>query len=365
MKLERVKSRLASTSLFWKAYAFIVTLLIVVVGLAEFILEPLAESMLQGIYDDAQPWHEAAIWAVSILIPSLVCGYVLSKTLSLRLGKIVKASKALAKGNLEIRLPVLGNEKDDFDILAQSFNEMSEAIKTQRLHGRRLLADISHELRSPLTRITVATDLLSRNHASEEIAAISSRLEKEVSQMDDMVSLLLSQAWDKQLAPNNNTPLDFSGILRGLADDFSFQGEMHGIRVQAAIPGQLAVYGNAIQLERMLGNILSNAIFYSPSETLITMEAYCKGGNILIKIRDQGPGVPEDQLQEIFRAFYRVDDSRTRTSGGVGLGLAMAMEAAILHGGHISACNARPGLEVTVSLPAYFADDEEDAGTHE
>lgn len=355
---KHLKSRLDGTPLFWKVYVFIVVLLILVVGLAEFILEPLAENALQDIYGGFQPWHEAVIWAVSILIPSLACGYVLSKILSDKLGKMAKASKALARGNLEARLPENGNTRDAFDILAHSFNEMANAIKTQQQNDRRLLADISHELRSPLTRMTVATDLLNLKHKDEESTEITLRLEKEIRQMNECISLLMGQARDKLLHAGIKSTLDLSKILVELADDFSFQGEMQHIRIKAAIADGLMVYGNTLLLERMFGNILSNAIFYSPPGNVVELQAKREEDNLRISIRDFGPGVPDDQLEEIFRAFYRVDSSRARTSGGVGLGLALARESAILFGGNIVAHNAQPGLCVTVTLPVYFDDGE-------
>ena len=354
---KQLKTRLDAMPLFWKVYGFIVALLVFVVSLAEGILEPLAADALEDIYGGFQPWHEAVAWAGNILISSLACGYILSKILSDKLGKMAKASKALARGNLEVRLPENGNARDAFDILAHSFNEMADAIKAQQQNDRRLLADISHELRSPLTRMTVATDLLNLKHKDGESVEIALRLEKEIRQMNECIALLMGQARDKLLYSGIKNAIDLSKILAELADDFSFQGERQRIRIRTAISGGLLVYGNALLLERTFGNILSNAIFYSPPDNVIELEAKRKGDNLHISIRDFGPGVPDDRLEEIFRAFYRVDSSRARTSGGVGLGLALAREAAILFGGNIVAHNAHPGLRVTVTFPVYFEDE--------
>ena len=351
MRLKRVEDRLNSMPLFWKVYALIVALLVLVVGLAEYIFEPLAQKMLEGFYGGFHFWHEAALWSVSILVPSLVCGYVLSKTLSVKLETMVKASRALARGNLEINLPVKGNNNDAFDVLAHNFNEMAHAIKIQRQNERRLLADISHELRSPLTRMTVAAGLLGRKHKDQETVAIALRLEKELAQMTELVSLLLGQAKDKLLASGAGGEVEIGKILAGLAEDFTFQGEFEIKKIKADIADGLPVYGNSRQLERMFSNILSNAIFYSPPNSAIHIDARLDGPDIRISIRDYGPGVPEERLEDIFRAFYRVDSSRARSSGGVGLGLAVAREVAVQHGGNIMARNADPGLEVIITLP--------------
>jgi two-component system sensor histidine kinase CpxA len=358
MTPDRTKARPGALPLFWKVYGFTVALLVFVVGLVEIVIEPLAEDALESLHGGFQAWHEGVIWAVSILVPSLACGYIFSKILSDKLGKMAKAAKALARGNLEVRLPENGNARDAFDVLAGSFNEMADAIKTQRHNDRRLLADISHELRSPLTRMTVATDLLNLKHTDEESLAITLRLEKEIRQMDEFISLLMGQARDKLLDSGIKCALNVGKILSALVDDFSFQGEARRIRMQASVADGLVVYGNALMLERMFGNILSNAIFYSPPDNAVELDAKRNGENISVAVRDFGPGVPEDQLEEIFRAFYRVDSSRARASGGVGLGLALAREAAILFGGNIVARNAHPGLRVTTTLPVYFEDEK-------
>ena len=355
----RLKIYLGAMPLFWKVYGLIVALLVSVVGLVEFIGEPIAENILVKLYGGFQPWHEAILWVVSIIFPSLACGYVLSKILTRKLGKIAKASKALARGNLEVHLPAAGNKKDAFDVLSQSFNEMADTIKAQRQSERELLVNISHELRSPLTRISVATDILDRKYKEEEIVEIARRLEKEVARMNEMIALLLEQSKDKMLALGKNSIVDLSAILCELAEDFSFQGEIANKGIKTDIASNLRLYGNTPQLERMFGNILGNAMFYSPQGSAIHIAACLQGESVYVTIRDFGPGVPYGELEEIFRAFYRVDGSRARTSGGVGLGLALAREAAIQHGGNIVAHNADPGLCVTVTLPVYTDEQSE------
>lgn len=338
--------------LYWRINVFVTGLLIFVVGLTEIVLEPLAINILTGLYGGFQPWHEAVLWGVSIVIPALACSYVLSRMLSSKLGKMARISRALAHGNLHARFSVSGNDQDAFDVLAQSFNEMAEAIEKQRNNERRLLADISHELRSPLARMTIAAELLPRRNGLEERANITLRLNREIGRMNELVSLLLIQGRDRFLASDTYQPVDLEKILQELADDFAFQGESQNKRVEAELQGSLTTTGNPLLLRRMFSNILSNAIFYTPVDNKIKITGTAANGNIVVAIRDYGPGVAEEQLEDIFRAFYRVDNSRSRTSGGVGLGLALVREAAIAHNGSVEAENASPGLLVTVTLPA-------------
>ena len=351
-----VARRLRTMPLFWQLYGFIVALLIFVVGLAEFILEPLAEELLAGIYRDFEDWHETIIWTASILLPSLACGYVLSKALTDRLAKMSKASKALSRGNLHARLPVAHNDNDPFDVMAQSFNDMAGAIERQLNNERRLLADISHELRSPLTRMAIALELLHKRHVTESSEPLYLRLEKELDNMRTLVDILLSQGRDKLENSGSIQALDVVALVTEMTDDFAFQAGAQGKRISVRLPAAARVSGYPILLRRMLGNILSNAVFYTPQKGTVHVELAVAGGRVVLSVRDFGPGVPDEQLEDIFRAFYRVDSSRARENGGVGLGLALAREAAFRHGGSITARNARPGLEIAVTLPEQKSD---------
>ena len=348
----RLQNRWQRMSLFWKAYLLIAGLLTLVVALAEFTIEPSLEVMLEGMYGGFQPWHEAVIWVAVILTSSLLCGYILSKILTHKLDRMARVSSALARGNLSARLPAQGNNKDAFDILARGFNEMAGAIEDQLRHERRLLADISHELRSPLTRMTIAVELLERRRGEDERATLLARLAREVDNMKDLVSTLLVKARESFNAKEDFGEVDISGLLRELVDDAAFLGEARQKNVRAEIADGLAVYGHVDLLQRLFGNILSNAVFYTPDNGEVLVRARLCAEKVLVTIRDFGPGVPENQLEDIFRAFYRVDGSRSRVSGGAGLGLAIAREAAVRHGGEIAARNIAPGLEMTVALPA-------------
>ncbi|MDR1312822.1 MAG: HAMP domain-containing protein [Deltaproteobacteria bacterium] len=354
-----MKARLNAAPLFWKAFALLSGLLAFVVGAVELIGEPLAVMALGGRAGGFWFWEEAALWVFWIVFPSLACGWFLSRLLTGKLDRIAKASRAIARGNLDIRLPVAGNGNDAFDVLARSFNVMAETIKSQRQNERRLLADISHELRSPLTRISVAAEIIGRSRRGgekaeeDETVFMARRLSKEVARMEKMIALLLETSRDRALAPGGNGPVDIGKTAEDLAEDFSFQGENSGRWVSVDKLGDLAVYGNGPRLERMLGNIIANGMFYGPEGGEVKVACRLMGGTVHVSVRDFGPGVPEGELEDIFHAFYRVDGSRARASGGVGLGLALARETAVQHGGNVVAENALPGLKVTVTLPAY------------
>lgn len=347
-----IRKLVGALPLFWRVNFFITAVLILVVGMVEAVLEPLAEIALADLYGGFQAWHEAILWGISILFPSLACSYILSKSLSGKLGRMAKVASAIAHGNLNARFAVTGNSKDEFDLLAQRFNEMAEEIERQMNNERRLLADISHELRSPLARMTIAAELLPRRHKPEERENITNRLNKEITHMNELVSLLLTQAKDKILSDNARSTVNLTEILHELTDDFSFQGEIQNKRIEVELQENLKIIGEPLLLRRMFSNLFSNAMFYTPQGDKVVIKATSSKGKVLVTIRDYGPGVPEGQLEDIFLAFFRVDNSRARSSGGAGLGLALVREAAIAHNGFVEAENADPGLLVTAILPA-------------
>lgn len=346
-----LKTRFSNLPLFWKVFIIIVSLLLFVITLAELVLENLAEMLLADIYDKYEVWFEFSLWSFSILVPALACGYILSKFLSSRLEKMAAVSRSLARGNMKIRLDTINNEQDAFDLLAKSFNNMADAIEKLLENERRLLMDISHELRSPLTRITIATELLLRDGESEKNRQIIVRMEKELHHMNELIGLLLAQSRESAGLTIESSKVDLGKILDELVADFSFQGQPMNKKVVTQLPANLVVSGNGNLLQRLFGNLLSNAIFYTPPNTDVLLSVEADAEKLEITVRDFGPGVPEESLEDIFRAFYRVDSSRARKDGGTGLGLALAREAALAHEGDITARNANPGLEVIVSLP--------------
>ena len=344
--------------LFWKVYIIIVTLLVAVVGFAELVLENLAKMILTEMYGKFLIWHEIIVWIIGILLPCLICGYIISHRLSQKLENVANVSEALARGNLKVRLPFIDNDNDAFDKLFKSFNEMTDAVDRRLQNERRLLIDVSHELRSPLTRMMIATELLQNQENAPKNTHLLERLEKEIMRMSELTELLLSQSPGHAGKNVSMAEIDLRHTLIELANDFSFQGKPSGKTITCRVPDELKMKGNKLLLQQMIGNLLANALFYTPDRSEVFLSAAAHENELEIIIRDYGPGVPEESLDDIFRAFYRVNSSRSRQDGGAGLGLALAREAALAHGGDISAKNAQPGLEMTIMLPLNSKDDK-------
>ena len=289
--------------------------------------------------------------ALAVLISGLVC-YLLSLLMTRRLKELGRASRRLADGDLDTRLTVRDRGGDETDELARDFNSMASQLQARINAQKRLLSDVSHELRSPLARLRVALALAEED--SDNLPSHLARIGRETERLDELIDQLLS-AGDGKISLD--THIDLVALLRQLSADATFEGRSREITVQFDCALDQAVVPSASDLlHKCFDNILRNALLHSPEGGLISIDLAEEAGMYLVRVTDQGPGVPPEQLETIFDEFHRVDSARTRESGGYGLGLAIARRAILQHGGTIRADNGAPGLRVTVSLPRDPAD---------
>jgi two-component system sensor histidine kinase CpxA len=212
---------------------------------------------------------------------------------------------------------------------------------------RRLLGDVSHELRSPLARLRIALALAEDD--PQNLLTHLQRIEKEAERLDELIEqLLASQSTNITL----DAHIDLVQLLRQLSADANFEGQ--GMHKQVSFDSELeqaVVASSADLLHKSFDNILRNALRHTDENTKVSIHLRQQGTNFTVTVEDRGPGVPEEQLAQIFGEFYRVDTARTRESGGYGLGLSIARRAIERHGGQISASNTGHGLMLSVALP--------------
>lgn len=267
-----------------------------------------------------------------------------------------KAFRRFAAGDMTVRLPVSRSALRDWggaDVrtLMIDFNEMADRIQALVQAHKTLLRDVSHELRSPLARLNVALEL-AREDASEGAAALD-RAELESSRLNALISELLSLSLMEttQDVPNK-IPLSLVDLIDSLMPDLMFEAEARECRVTHRRCDTCPVLGSEDLLRRALENVIRNAIRYSPSGSEVVLETEQNGTKSIVRVCDRGPGVPEGSLGAIFRPFYRVDSARQSSTGGFGVGLAIADRAIQIHGGTIRASNRQGGgLCVELSLP--------------
>jgi signal transduction histidine kinase len=252
-------------------------------------------------------------------------------------------------GRGELSLRVNSRRRDEIGDLARSFDQMAQRIQTLLTAERQLLQDISHELRSPLARLSFAAEL---TKTADDRSAAAARLRKDIDRLTTMVGSLL-QVTRLEGDPSSRNPeaVPLSPLLQELVDDCRVEAEARGCRLVLEAAPALSVQGDRELLRRAIENILRNAIRYAPEATPIEVRLEAAGDAALIAIRDYGPGVPEELLPKIFTPFFRVDVSRDNATGGAGLGLAIAQRAVSVHHGRVRAQNVTPGLLVSIELP--------------
>ena len=253
------------------------------------------------------------------------------------------------RGDLTARAKM--SRRDEIGELARSFDGMAERLETLVTSERRLLQDISHELRSPLTRLKLAIRL-SRT-ATDPKAALD-RVDRETNRITSLVSEIVEMTrLEGDPAARIMEPVIVQSIVDETIDDCRIEAQLFrgcSIRVDGKISSEVA--GDRELLRRAVENVVRNAIRYSPEKSNIDLTLTENPGGASIMVRDYGPGVPEELLHQIFEPFYRVEESRDDETGGIGLGLSIAKRAVRLHRGTISAENAEPGLRVRIEIPA-------------
>ncbi len=289
-----------------------------------------------------QPQH---LWIIGLV--ALLCyGFAYHLTMPVR--RLKQVVDRFGHGDLAARAGQT-NRRDELGELARSFNQMAERIQLLLSAERRLLQDISHELRSPLARLGVAIELA---RSGEDRNGTLDRIQKEADRLNALVGELL-QVTRAEADPSQQRiePVRLDELLDDLVYDVSIEAEAKGSDVKLDAPDPITVMGDEELLRRAIENVVRNAIRYAPPNTTVEIGVKLTHGCAQVSVRDYGPGVPSESLTRIFDAFYRVDTDRNRTSGGVGLGLAIARRAIELHKGKLQARNASPGLLVTIELP--------------
>jgi len=267
----------------------------------------------------------------------------------------------LAAGNLSVRvLPRLGGRRDELASLAADFDEMAEKIQILIESQRRLLGDISHELRSPLARLNVALEL-ARQRSGVEAQTALERIQLEAETLNEMIGQLLALTRIESGAEHiQKTQFDLESLVADVAKDADFEARARERAVKLGSSEATVVDGVPNLLRAAIENVVRNAVAYTAKGTTVEIDLKLDESHTdssdksaRIAVRDHGPGVPEESLTKIFHPFYRVDEARDREAGGVGLGLAIAERAVKLHGGTILAANAAGGgLEVTITIPS-------------
>jgi signal transduction histidine kinase len=327
-----------------------------------------------------------ALLGAALGIPIIFLGRWLSHRLTAPIGDLTRVVREIADTDkLDARVPVTSS--DELGSLAKSFNTMTAnlerttnereqflrelaalnqtleakiAARTAELETavkaqQRLLGDISHEIKSPLARLSMALGLASRSGDSDRPRQFD-RMEREIENIAALAGeLLILARLDAATAPPEFTAIDLGAIVeRIVADAIYEKPDRAGDVIVHDAAQPMTILGNTDLLHRAIENVVRNAVFYTRQKTAVEIYLLRKSpGSVTVEVRDRGPGVPDAALERLFEPFYRVDDARTRETGGTGIGLAICQRVVHLHGGSVHARRNNPtGLIVEIAFPS-------------
>ena len=293
-------------------------------------------------------WTGLAAAAAGILLVSLMSRRILSPV-----QRLTAAARRLGQGDLSQRVPAAGPR--ELQDLSRTFNTMAENLQAAEQQRRSLVADVAHELRTPLSNLqgyleAVQDGLLEADQTT--ISALRQQTAHLIALVEDLRLLAQAEAGVLQL---HRTPTALGELLRAAVDDFRPRAEGKDLRLTLEVdPDTPLLWLDQTRIRQIVGNLLENALLHTPEGGGIAVTAGPAGdGGIAVSVQDSGPGIPAAALPYIFDRFYRVDPSRARASGGVGLGLTIARQLARAHGGDLQGESpAGAGTVFTLTLPA-------------
>jgi signal transduction histidine kinase len=309
----------------------------------------------------APPRHERILPPLNVLMAHILTGLLSAALLAWYFSKPIRSLRqalhSAAEGNLERRLaPTLGKRRDELYDLSRDFDHMAGRLQLLMDSQRQLLHIVSHELRSPLARMQAAIGLVRQN--PDKLEAALDRIELENSRIDTLVGELLTLSrLDVGVGNLRTEEIHLGELLAEIIADAEFETSQAGPDIHFEDrAGDVAIMGQAELLGRAIENVVRNAIKYSPAGGLVGITAALSASRkeVLLAVRDHGPGVPETELGRIFEPFFRSQGSAS--TSGYGLGLAIAHRVISMHGGYILARNAEGGgLLVEIRLPVKIA----------
>lgn len=306
----------------------------------------------------AQPWWRLSslsepILILLLLLTSAAASFILAISISRPLRELVQQNLLFAAGKLDSRVPKLARRKDELGQLGRSFNTMAERISALLHNQQRLMRDISHELRSPLARAQLALGLTERQQDLQQLPRLKNELERLDLMLDELLTYSRLDAGQYQLDIH---ACDVVALTEEVISINQLDAEEKSQQITLSAPEQLWLDADSRLLGRAIENILRNAFKYSPANSQIECTITVQEQKLQLSIRDHGPGIPENLLENIFLPFYRVSDSRTSATGGTGLGLAIVAQIIRQHHGEVSASlPAGGGLQVNVTLASKLS----------
>lgn len=290
------------------------------------------------------------------LVLSLLCigllGWWVARSVARPVEALREATRRMAAGELSTRVGRQDSmAHDELAQLALDFDAMAERIEALVTHDRGVLQDLSHELRSPLARLHLILDLAQRSASVAEADSYFRQAEQEIARLDRMTGEMLTLSrLEGDIPGMEREPVELAELVQACIAQAELEADARQVRLQWVPSQPVSVLGSPLLLERAVDNLIANAIKFSPAGGSVELAVQVREDSAELSIRDHGPGVPDAELESLFRPFFR--GSNAARTNGHGLGLAIVQRVVQVHGGNIHASNgAHGGLEVRLRLP--------------
>lgn len=305
---------------------------------------------LNNLYDNP---IQIIIFLIILVLPTI---FILSWVITRPLKNLRITANAVARGSLIINPKIESRGIKEFREVGRSLNYMIRSLQTSNNHQQQLLSDISHELKTPLARLQLATAILKKKNGETKE---TERIENEIQKMNSMVLDLLSLSRLELNQHISRKLFQAEDIWKNILEDTRFEIEQYGLKLfiedQIKDKELYTLNGNVNLLSRALENIIRNALKYAKSIIKVQISIIQEQDLLFIVVDDDGEGVPDHELEHIFRPFYRVDEARARQTGGTGLGLTIVANAVQQHQGKVKAIKSElGGLRVEIRLPLWM-----------
>jgi len=292
-------------------------------------------------------WAYVPYYLLILAAISLLC-WLLAMDIVTPLRAVAHAVTRFGHGELHTRVET--RRRDEIGLLSHAFNEMAARIETLLTAERRLLQDISHELRSPLARLNIAIELA---RTADDRDAAAATLQKEADRLAELVSSLLEVTRaEGDPSQRRSQETSIGDVLRDIVQTSQLEADARPCRLVVQHAATRSLFGDREMLRRAIENVVRNAIRHAPPHTDVEVRTEDRAEGLIVTVRDSGSGVPESTLPHLTDPFFRVETARDHLiGGGVGLGLSIAERAVQLHRGTLVAENAHPGLRVVLTFP--------------
>lgn len=305
------------------------------------------------LHELVQFFEEGLIWTFAFAIPLALLGGMFVSAITLRrVETINRATMEIRSGNLARRIPLVGTN-DEFDRLAGNINSMLDGLEDLTDGLRQVSQDIAHDLRTPLTRVRQKLELA--KSAAREPDRDVETLESSIADVDELLdafnALLRIAQIESGTRKKGFRPFDLSEVFQRLVEDYEAVAQDSGRTITANLEQGVTIVGDRSLIVQMAVNLIENAICHTPVGTEILVALARRNNTVRASIADNGPGIPEESHEKLFRRFYRLDKSRH--TPGSGLGLSLVAAVARLHKTEVALEDNHPGLKVVLEFPAH------------